>query len=481
MTADFPPRTDPVPPVLEKDVLRKVARRLLPFIGLCYIVLYLDRLNIGVAALTMNAELGISATVFGFAAGVYFWSYTLFEVPSNLILTRLGARRWIARIMITWGLVTMATAAVQGTTSLIVMRVLLGFAEAGFSPGMLYFLTCWFPKRARGRGMAVIVAFIAISGLCSPISAELLSLDGVAGLSGWRWMFIVTGIPAVVLGLVCLRVLPDRPEDVTWLSAGERTWLRERLDAERAADGPEGSHSALRGLASVRTLVLSMVFITVTFALNGYGFWMPQILKTFQLSNTQVGWLGALPPLLAIAPVVLWTRHSDRTGERLWHFVVPCAVGAAGFLFAAVTLDRPVPAMVGFCVAAVGIYTALASFFLLPMSILHGTAAAAGLALINGLGNLGGYFGPQAVGLIKDATGGFGWAVAAFGIALLLGCAVATSLARDGRLRGRPRAPGETPGDRAADELDGTRTAFDGGRTRWAGRGARSLRTGETR
>ncbi|WP_051021815.1 MFS transporter [Nocardia araoensis] len=420
---------------IEASVIRKVSWRFLPFIGLCYIVLYLDRQNIGVAALTMNADLGLSATAFGLAAGIYFWSYTLFEVPSNLVLAKVGARRWLPRIMITWGLVTIATALVRGPADLSIARVLLGVAEAGFSPGALYFITRWFPYRARARAMGWIVTFICLSAIGTPISVHILQLDGLANISGWRWLFVITGIPAIIIGVLCYRVLKDHPAQAKWLTPQEQAWLQQTIDAEHERNQQRHSMSVLRGLTDGRVLVLCLVFLTITFGLNGYGIWMPQILASFGWSKLEIGWLGAVPPLLAILPALAWTRRSDRRKERVWHFVLPMLLSAAGFVFAAVNLHTPAAAMVGFCVAAIGLYSAMSIFFLLPSAMFSGVAAAAGLALINGVGNLGGYFGPQVTGVIKDATGGFAPAVACFGVVLAIGAALAGGLSRNRDMR----------------------------------------------
>lgn len=435
---------------IEAGVIKKVSRRFLPFIGLCYIILYLDRLNIGVAALTMNADLGLSATAFGLAAGIYFWSYTILEVPSNLVLAKVGARRWLPRIMITWGLVTIGTSLVQGPGGLSVARVLLGVAEAGFSPGALYFITRWFPYRARAKAMGWVITCICLSGIGTPVSAHIMQLNGLAGLAGWRWLFVITGVPAVVLGFVCYRVLKDRPSDARWLTAEEQTWLQRTMDEEHQRNQERHSMSVFRGLADFRVIVLCLVFLTITFGLNGYGVWMPQILATFGWNTLEIGWLGAIPPLLAVLPMLAWTRRSDRRGERVWHFVIPMLVSAAGFLFAAANLATPVAAMTGFCVAAIGLYTAMSIFFLLPSAMLSGVAAAAGLALINGLGNLGGFFGPQVTGIIKDATGSFAPAVAVFGAVLAAGAALAVALSRNRAMREALRDHWHNAGTRVA-------------------------------
>ncbi|MFD4197873.1 MFS transporter [Amycolatopsis thermoflava] len=411
-------------------VLRKVTRHFLPLIGLCYIVLYLDRLNIGVAALTMNSELGISATAYGFAAGVYFWSYTLLEPPSNWVLSKVGARKWISRIMVTWGLVTIGTGFVQGETSLTIMRVLLGVAEAGFSPGMLYFVSRWYPNARRGAAMSWIVTFISISGLGTPLMTHLLGLHGFLGLSGWRWIFILTGIPAVVLAFVCLKRLRDTPAEAGFLSAPERDWLTKVLADEAKGAVGHGPGAFRRGLAEPRVLLLVVVFVCVTFSLNGYQLWIAQMLKSFGLGTHAVGWVAALPPLLAIGPMLWWMRHSDRTRERGLHFCAAALVAAAGFTIAALSLGTPAVAIAGFCVAGIGLYTAMGVFITIPASFLTGAALAAGFGVINGLGNLGGYFGPQVAGLLKDATGGYGLAIGSFGAAMAVAALVILGLKR---------------------------------------------------
>lgn len=435
--------SDTTAPGLDREVLRKVTLRFMPLIGLCYIILYVDRLNIGVAALTMNSDLGISASAFGFAAGIYFLSYTFCEPPSNYILTKVGVRVWIPRIMVTWGLVTIAMALVQGEVSLAVTRFLLGVAEAGFSPGMLYFVSRWFPNAYRGAAMSWIVTFICISGVGTPICTHILGMDGVAGIAGWRWLFILTGIPAIVLGFVCYRVLRDRPEQATFLDDRERAWLRTRLDEETERTPGHQQHSFVRGLLHPRVLVLIGGFICLTFALNGYQLWMPQMFAKFGLSTVEIGWLGALPPLLAIAPMLWWTRHSDRTKERAGHFAVAAGVAAVGFLSAAYLLDTPAAAIAAFCVAAIGMYSAMAVFITIPSSFLTGAALAGGFGVINGMGNFGGYFGPQVTGLIKDATGSFTGAVASFGIAMAASGAIVLALKFATRSTGKAAAAPE--------------------------------------
>lgn len=421
----------------ERAVVRKVAKNLMPFIGLCYIILYLDRTNIGVAALQMNDELGISASAFGFAAGVYFFSYTLSEPFSNFILTKVGVRKWISRIMVTWGLVTIGMAFVNGEGTLILARVLLGFAEAGFSPGMLFFVARWFPAARRGMAMSWIVSFICLSGLTAPISTNILLLDGVLGLSGWRWLFLLTGIPAVIVGFVFFAFIRNNPSEAKFLNPAERSWLQGTIDAEVAAQ-PAQNHGFASGVKSPRVWVLILVFACVTFSLNGYQIWLPQILADFGIGTTAIGWVAALPSLIAIGPMLWWNRHSDRTQERSLHFVAAAAVGAVGFVIAGLFVAQPAIAVVGFCIAAIGMYSALAIFITIPASFLVGAALAAGFGLINGLGNVGGYFGPQVTGWIKDSTGSFTLAIMVFGFTLGLAALILLVLRKVGRARMQP-------------------------------------------
>jgi MFS transporter, ACS family, tartrate transporter len=405
---------------IEQRVIKKLLRRFLPFLGLCYIVLYLDRTNIGVAALTMNDDLGISASVFGFASGVYYWTYTLFEIPSNKILTKVGASLWIPRIMITWGLVTIGIAFVQGEVSLVVMRMFLGIAEAGFSPGVLFFLTLWFPARVRGRVFSIIISFIAGSAVLLPAVTATLKLDGLAGLEGWRWTFIVTGIPAVVMGFLCYRVLIDHPGKATFLTDPERRWLVRTLEAERREMHGEQVQTFRHGMTDARVWIFVAAWIGFTYALNGYSFFLPQILQEVGFSISQIGWVGALPALVAIPCIVLWCRHSDHTMDRRWHYALSSALGAVGFFALAGFLERPGAAVAVLVLCAIGMYCAMATFYLNPVTLFSGASAAAALAVINGIGNVGGYFGPQLTGILRDQTGGYGAAIATYGVALLV-------------------------------------------------------------
>ena len=390
-----------------RSAIAKAARRLLPFLVLCYMIAFLDRVNVGFAALAMNEDLGFSPTVFGAGAGIFFIGYILFEVPSNLALQRFGARIWIARIMISWGLISAAMALVTGPTSFYLVRFLLGVAEAGFFPGVILYLTFWFPARERARIVSLFMAAIPLATVIgAPLSGALLGLDGLGGLKGWQWMFILEGLPAVVLGLVTLAFLDDRPAEAKWLSSDERQALTGELVAEAEATRKVGYHGLGEALASPRVLVLGLLYFCFVIGLYGIGFWMPQVIETFGHTPLQIGFLTAVPYLFAAVAMVLWGSHSDRTGERTWHVALPLFLAAAGFALSA--LSGPLlPTMIALTLAAVGIYCAIGTFWSFPTAILTGTGAAAGIALVNSMGNLGGLVGPALIGVLKQQTGTF--------------------------------------------------------------------------
>jgi ACS family tartrate transporter-like MFS transporter len=390
---------------LEARTLWKVTLRIVPFVMLLYFVAFIDRVNIGFAALTMNQALGFSSTVFGFGAGIFFLGYFLFEVPSNLALHRFGARIWIARVMVTWGLVSGGMAFVSGETSFYVLRFLLGVAEAGFFPGIILYLSFWFPARRRAAVTAVFLAAAPLStALGSPVSAALLELNGFGGFSGWQWMFLAEAVPAVLLGIAVLFFLTDRPEQARWLSDEERRWLIEAMAAEGRRSG--ASHSIWRGLTDLRVLALSLVYFGTSAGLYTLGIWSPQIIKQFGLSNLEIGFLNAIPAAIAIVAMVFWAWNSDRTGERTWHTVSACLVGAIGLAFAG-SAGSTVGVLAALTLVNIGISAAKAPLWSMPTLFLSGPAAAAGIATINSIGNLGGFAGPYMIGWIKDQTGSF--------------------------------------------------------------------------
>lgn len=400
----MPAATTPLPPAL----LRKVTLRLIPFLLLLYVVAWLDRVNVGFAALQMNEDLGFSAAVYGFGAGVFFAGYALFEIPSNLALARVGARRWIARIMISWGLVSTAMMFVRDPLSFYVLRFLLGVAEAGFLPGIIYYLGEWYPARQRARAvgwfMSAIPGSIVIGG---PLAGLLLGMDGLLGLHGWQWLFLLEGLPAVVLGFVVLFWLTDRPEEAQWLSPGERRLLADAV--RRDHDAARDRHGLGLGQALLHPTVWVLAFIMFTCQSGSYGLslWMPQIVKGLSgLGDLMVGMVSALPYIAAAIGMVLIGASSDRSNERFLHVAVPSLVAVAGFS-ASAWLTSPVPALIALTVAAVGDLGSRGPFWALPARFLAGSASAAGIALINTIGSLGGFVGPYAVGLVLDHTGSY--------------------------------------------------------------------------
>jgi ACS family tartrate transporter-like MFS transporter len=392
---------------LETRTLRKVTLRIVPFVMLLYFIAFIDRVNIGFAALTMNKDLGFSPTVFGFGAGIFFLGYFLFEVPSNLVLDKVGARIWIARVMITWGLISGAMAFVQGPNSFYTLRFLLGAAEAGFFPGIILYLSYWFPARQRAAVTAIFMAAAPLSTvLGSPVSGALLEMHGLLGLSGWQWMFIIEAVPALILGVVVLFYMTDRPEKAKWLRDDERNWLVNTMNAEADKKAGAASHSVWRGLADPRVIALSLVYFGTSAGLYTLGIWAPQIIKEFGLSSLQVGFLNSLPGIVAIAAMVIWARHSDRSGERTWHVVGACLLASLGLVLAGFA-GSVLAVLLALTLVNIGISSAKPPLWSMPTMFLSGSAAAAGIATINSIGNLGGFVGPAMIGWIKDLTGSF--------------------------------------------------------------------------
>jgi ACS family tartrate transporter-like MFS transporter len=392
---------------LEDRVMRKVAFRIVPFIMLLYFVAYIDRVNIGFAALTMNQDLGFSPVVFGLGAGIFFWGYFLFEVPSNIILDKVGARLWIARVMITWGIVSATMTFVWDATSFYVLRFLLGAAEAGFFPGIILYLSYWFPAHRRAAITSLFMAAVPISVvLGSPLSSALLEMHGIGGLKGWQWLFIMESIPAVVLGIIVLFYMTDKPEKATWLADDERAWLVDAMKAERAKKAGMAHHSIWRGLADIRVLALALVYFGTSAGLYTLGIWAPQIIKSFGLTNLEVGFCNAIPPTVAVIAMYLWSWHSDRQNERTWHVVIACLAAAAGLALAGIS-NTVVAVITSLVLVNVGISAAKPPLWSIPTLFLSGPAAATGIAAINSIGNLGGFVGPAMIGWIKDLTGSF--------------------------------------------------------------------------
>ena len=392
---------------LETRTIRRVTMRLVPFLALCYFVAYLDRVNVGFAKLTMSADIGLTEASYGLGAGIFFIAYFFFEVPSNLILDRFGARKWIARIMVTWGVLSGAMALVGGETSFYVVRVLLGIAEAGFFPGIIFYLTLWFPAVHRGRIIGLFMAAIPLSSVIgAPVSGALLGLDGALGLHGWQWLFILEAAPALVLGVAVFFFLTDTPAQAAWLSADERAWLTERLSLERRQREQERRYSVSQALLDGRVWLISMIYFGAVACNYGFSFFLPTIVKDFGLTNLQTGFVTAIPYVAGTAALLLWTRRSDRTGERKLHTAVPLFLAAAG-IAASTQLDDPVAKMLALSVAAIGIFASLPMIWTLPTAFLSGSAAAGGIAVINSVGNLSGFAGTYAVGWIKQQTGSY--------------------------------------------------------------------------
>jgi ACS family tartrate transporter-like MFS transporter len=392
---------------IEQRTVRKVSWRLLPLIVVIYFVAYVDRTNVGFAALTMNKELGLSAYVFGWGAGIFFLGYFLFEVPSNVILEKTGARIWIARIMITWGIISGAMAFASGPASFLTLRFLLGVAEAGFFPGMILYFTYWFPKAYRARVISAL--FIAVPGsnaLAAIISGLILEMDGLLGIAGWQWMFIIEAIPAVLLAIPVLALMTDRPTLATWLAPEERDWLENALQDERRRIESAGHLNLVRALTDRRVLALSAIYFTIVTATYGITFFLPQIIKGIGLSNAMTGLVTAIPYTIGTIGMLLWGASSDRHDERRWHFCVACLLATAGLIGAGL-FGSSFLALAFMSIATIGLYGSKPAFWPMPSAFLTGTAAAGGIALVNSIGNLGGYVGPFIVGWIKDSTGSF--------------------------------------------------------------------------
>lgn len=399
--------------------MAKVGWRIMPFVFLCYLVNYLDRTNISYAALTMNQDLGIDPATFGWIVGAFFIAYCVCEIPSNLALQRFGARIWIARIMVTWGIATIVCAFVTSPTQLLIARFFLGAAEGGFAPGIFLYLSSWFPSQWRAKAMATFLLGVPISAVIGgPLSSAILSLHGLAGLKQWQWLFLLEGIPAIVLGVFCFFMLVDSPEKAKWLSASERNWLVNTLQSERTQI-ERNHHMTLRqALTNSRVLLLTLIYLAGLIGLNGVFYWLPQIVKSLGVSNVMVGLITAVPHLVGVAVMVLWARRSDRTGKRTWHVA---AGGFFGMVFMAASglVHSESAVLVMLTLALAGAYAFLAVFWALPSAFLTGRAAAGGFGLILSIGNLSGFFGPYLVGWIKQTTQSFSGSLMSLSLFLL--------------------------------------------------------------
>jgi ACS family tartrate transporter-like MFS transporter len=412
-------------PEQSRGLYSKITWRLIPLMFVCYIIAYIDRINIGFAKLQLQGVLGVDDNVFdsvyGLGAGLFFIGYFLFEVPSNLILQRVGARIWIARIMIVWGIVSSSMMFIGSTTGFYLLRFLLGIAEAGFYPGMILYMTYWFPDKKRAHTVALFATGTVVAGIVgSPLSGTILELNGSGGLEGWQWLFLLEGIPAVILGLVVIFVLPERPQKARWLSSTEKDWIQLRLDKETLQSKGRAHFQLSEALMSGRIWLLCFIYFLLTVGIYGYEMWLPSIIKEFyELSYSIVGLINAIPYLIAVIVMLIIGYHSDKTGERRWHVAIAAFAAAAGFGLSAY-LQNPYLAMIALMASLVGLKSAMGPFWALSTTFLSGTAAAGGIALINSVGNLGGFVGPALVGIVNDRTGSIEMSLWILGGALLL-------------------------------------------------------------
>ncbi len=420
-----------------ESAISKARRRLIPILLFAYFSAFLDRVNVGFAALQMNRDLGLTATAFGAAAGAFFITYVACEVPSNLLLARFGARIWIARIMITWGILSALTAFVWNRNSLIVLRMLLGAAEAGFYPGILFYLTQWFPRTYRSRINSRVQIAVPISTVIgAPLSVLIMTLmHNWLGMRGWQWLFLIEGVPAVIVGLVIFFALPNRPADAKWLTAEEREALTARLAVDQAQQEKVKRFTVWAALADHRVLLMCLMCVGNVIGVTATALWMPQIIKTFAKTNIATGFLTAVPSFVGVLAMLLSGWHADKTGERVWHVAGPYILAATGFCIAA-TAPNPAVMFLGLILGVAGISGAIPSLWALPAMLLTGTASAAGLALINSVGSIGGFIGPYVIGWSRDVTGSFsgslvfmsGVMVVTAGVVLIIGALMRASL-----------------------------------------------------
>jgi ACS family tartrate transporter-like MFS transporter len=404
----------------------KIRRRIIPLLFLLYLVAYLDRINIGFAALTMNAALAITSAQFGLLLGIFFWGYFIFEIPSNLLLHKIGARIWIARILITWGLVAMLAGVVRSVPQLYIVRFLLGVAEAGFFPGILLYLTYWFKESEQAHAISLFATALPVSSILgAPISGFILDHAHWAAVASWRWLFILEGLPAIACGVITFFLMPSRPEEATFLTAPEKNWLAEELALEARQKASEHPVSALRALSHPRVWQLAAVLFTYDVGLYGMSFYMPQTIKTILTgySNTSVGILVMLPHLAGLAAMILVSRSSDRKRERRYHSAIPLMIGGIALLLLGAAGSRWLVVTL-WSLAAMGIYSFVGPFFSIPSRFLVGFSAASGIALINSVGNLGGFFGPSAIGAVAGGSWGIYGGLALAGVSLFVSAAL---------------------------------------------------------
>ncbi|CAH0343857.1 MFS transporter [Bacillus sp. CECT 9360] len=434
---------------LEKKTIKKVTRRIVPFIILLYIIAFLDRANLGYAALDMNDALGLTSQMFGLASGIFFIGYFLFEVPSNVLLERFGARKWIARILVTWGIVVILTGFVESAVHLYFLRFLLGALEAGFFPGIILYLTYWFRVKERAKTIAMFMTAIAISFIIgAPFSTWVMDNISWMGMDGWRWMFILEGLPAVILGVITFFYLTDRPQQAKWLTSEEKDWLTRELEREKEAkaekDGKQ--YGIKQTLSNPRVWFLALIYFTFNIGIYGIAFWLPQIIQSFSdvLSNTQVGLMTMIPYIAGAIAMNIWSRRSDRLGERRLHAAIPLVVGCLG-MFASGMTSNPVASIAMMAIAVAGMYSFYGPFWSLATQFLSTSAAAVGIAVINSIGNLSGFVGPYGIGMIQEATGNVNIALYFLSISLLVPSILLFTMRKD--LITRPPLSTDRPSD----------------------------------
>jgi D-galactonate transporter len=436
---------------LQKQTMRKVVTRLMPALLVLYVIAYLDRVNVTFAQDRLEEDLGFSGAVYGFGAGIFFIGYFLLEIPSNLALHRFGARKWMARIMITWGLISACTMFVTGPASFYAVRFLLGIAEAGFFPGMILYLSYWYPARERARAVGVFMSAIAISyAIGAPISGGIMSVfGGVAGLEDWQWLFVIEAIPAIVAGILVFWKLPDGPEDAGWLEPEEKAWLAERLQGEEQQRLARERHTLGDVLKDRRILVFALLYFTMVINVYGLSFWVGEIVDQINgIGDVSKGFVTAIPYAVAIIGMIVIPRYSDRTGERKRVVAACLALAAAAFVVS--TLVGPVAAIGALAVGLFFLLGVHGVFWTMPAALLSGAAAAAGIAMINSIGNIGGFAGPYLVGLVKDATGSTDGGLIVLAVILVVGSVVALRATHDKELELAPEATRTGRFDRTA-------------------------------
>lgn len=400
----------------------RISSHLIPLLIGLYILAYLDRVNVGFAALQMKRSLAFSDTVYGIGAGIFFLGYALLEVPSNLLLERVGARRWIARIMISWGLVSASMAFVKTPSEFYVMRFLLGASEAGFFPGIILYLTYWFPAQRQAKAVARFMTAVAMAGIIgAPVSVAVLKLNGLFHLQGWQWIFLVEGLPSVIVGFAVFWLLTDGPDQVGWLSMAEKNRLRELLLHDEQTPCQHRAHTLQRALTSARIWLLALIYLIISMSLYAISMWLPLVLKNVsQISDSRAILLSSLPYLIAAPSMVRIAHHSDHSGHRGWYALATSVIASLGLVVSATAHNLPA-AMLGLCLAALGTLGSMGPFWALTKQFLAGTGAAGGLALVNSCGAIGGFFGPFVMGWIKDLTHSFAVALLLIAGLLLFG------------------------------------------------------------